>query len=138
MFALNAAMLVVALIGFGSVLASLIGLPLWLWATLLFAADVALLARERLEGTIASAVAIGAINIALIVALSAIAIAHAEGSNFDHVNVPLLDGRPLDSGVLGLVFGVVLLAFFGHTSAANSAKVVLERDPSGRALLSGT
>ncbi len=136
-FALNAAMLVVALIGFGSVLASLIGLPLWLWATLLFAVDLALLARERLEGTIASAVAIGSINIALIVALSAIAIGHTQGSNFDHVNVPLLDGRPVDTDVLALVFGVVLLAFFGHTSAANSAKVVLERDPSGRALLLG-
>lgn len=136
-FALNAAMLMVALIGFGSVLASLVGLPLWLWATVLFAANLALLGRERLDATIASAVVVGAANIVLIFALSGIALGHARASNFEQVNVPLLDGRPVDTGVLGLVFGVVLLAFFGHTSAANSAKVVLERDPSGRALLRG-
>jgi amino acid permease len=136
-FALNAAMLVVTLIGFGSVLASLVGLPLWVWASALFAADLALLARERLDGTIASAVIVGAVNIGLILALSGIALGHARAGNFDHVNVPLLDGRPVDTDVLALVFGVVLLAFFGHTSAANSAKVVLERDPSGRALLLG-
>ncbi|HEX6654007.1 MAG TPA: aromatic amino acid transport family protein [Thermoleophilaceae bacterium] len=136
-FALNAAMFVVALIGFGSVLASLIGLPLWLWATILFAADLALLARERLEATIASAVVVGVINIVLILALAVIALGQAKAANFDHVNVPLLDGRPVDTEVLALVFGVLLLAFFGHTSAANSAKIVLERDPSGRALLRG-
>jgi amino acid permease len=136
-FALNAATLVVALIGFGSVLAAVVGLPLWLWVAVLFAANLALLARERLDGTIASAVLVGAVNIALIVALSAIALGLAQASNFDQVNVPLLDGRPVDVEILALVFGVVLFAFFGHTSAANSAKLVLERDPSGRALVRG-
>jgi amino acid permease len=136
-FALNATLLMVALIGFGSVLSSLVGLPIWLWAAVLFAVDLALLARERLDGTIASAVLVGAVNIALVLALSVIALGHARASNFDHVTVPLLDGRPVETDVLALVFGVVLLAFFGHTSAANSAKVVLERDPSGRALLRG-
>lgn len=135
--ALNAAMLMVALIGFGAVLSSIVGLPLWLWATALFAVNLLLLARERLDATIASAVVVGAINITLIVALCAIALTYAQGANFDHVNVPLLDGRPVDTSVLALVFGVALLAFFGHTSAANSAQVVLERDPSGRALVRG-
>jgi amino acid permease len=136
-FVLNAAMLIVALIGFGAVLGSLIGLPLWLWASVLFVADLALLARERLDGTIASAVVVGAVNIGLILALSAVALAHAQSANFNYVHVPVLDGRPVHTGVLALVFGVVLLAFFGHTSAANSAKVVLARDPSGRALMWG-
>jgi transmembrane amino acid transporter len=77
-FVLNAAMLIVALIGFGAVLGSLVGLPLWLWATVLFLADLALLARERLDGTIASAVVVGAVNIALILALSAVALAQLQ------------------------------------------------------------
>jgi amino acid transporter len=135
--ALNAAMLIVALIGFGSVLSSVLGLPLWLWATALFAVNLVLLVRERLDATIASAVVVGAVNVVLILALCGIALGNARRENFDQVNVPLLDGRPVDAGVLALVFGVVLLAFFGHTSAANSAKVVLERDPTGRALLRG-
>ena len=46
-----------------------IGLPLWMWATALFAANLALLARERLDATIASAVVVGAVNIVLILAL---------------------------------------------------------------------
>jgi hypothetical protein len=119
------------------VLASVVGLPLWVWVVALFAANLALLARERLDGTIASAVLVGAVNVALILALSAIALGLVRASNFEQVNVPLLDGRPVDTEILALVFGVVLFAFFGHTSAANSAKLVLERDPSGRALLRG-
>jgi amino acid permease len=137
LFALNGAVLLVALIGFGSVLESTTGLPVWLWASLLFAGNLWLLRRERMDATIASALVIGAVNIVLIVALSAVALTHLRGGNFEQVNVPLLDGRPVDTDVLVLIFGVVLLAFFGHTSAANSAKVVLERDPTGRALLWG-
>lgn len=137
LFALNGAVLLVALIGFGSVLESTTGLPVWLWASLLFAGNLWLLRRERMDATIASALVIGAVNIALIVALSAVALPHLRGENFDQVNVPLFDGRPVDTNVLVLIFGVVLLAFFAHTSAANSAKVVLERDPTGRALLWG-
>src|SRR3712207_4498854 len=69
--------------------------------------------------------------------MSAIALTHAKSEPFEQVNVPVLDGRPVDEGVIVLIFGVVMSAFFGHTSAANAAKVVLERDPSGRALLRG-
>ncbi len=137
LFALNGAVLLVTLIGFGSVLESTTGVPVLAWAALLFAGNLWLLRRDRMDATIASALVIGAVNIVLIVALSAIALTYARSGNFDRVNVPLLDGRPVDTDVLVLIFGVVMLAFFGHTSAANSAKVVLERDPTGRALLWG-
>jgi amino acid permease len=136
-FALNATVLLVALVGFGAVLEGSTGVPLAVWACILFAGNLFYLRREGLDATVASALVIGAVNIGLIVALSAIGLAHLDAGNFDRVNVPLLDGRPVDTEVLVLIFGVVLLAFFGHTSAANSAKVVLERDPTGRALLWG-
>jgi hypothetical protein len=61
--------------------------------------------------------------------MSAVALGHQRAENFSRVNVPVLDWRPVDTGVLVLIFGVVLLAYFGHMSAANAAKVVLERDP---------
>ena len=35
------------------------------------------------------------------------------------------------------IFGVALVAYFGHTSAGHAAKVVLAKDPSGRHLLAG-
>jgi amino acid permease len=136
-FVLNATVLLVALVGFGSVLSALVGLPIWFWTAGLFAINLLLLGREHLDGTIASAMVIGAVNIVLIVALCGIALAHAESANFQEVRVPLLDGRPVDTSILALIFGVVMLAFFGHTSAANAAKVVLARDPSGRALVRG-
>ena len=137
LFALNGAVLLVTLIGFGTVLEATTGVPVWVFASILFAANLWLLRRERMDATIASALVIGAINILLIVVLSGLALTHLHGANFEQVNVPVLDGRPVDTEVLALIFGVVLLAFFGHTSAANSAKVVLERDPTGRALLWG-
>jgi amino acid permease len=137
LFALNAAVLLVTLIGFGTVLESATGVAGIVWTTALFAVNVELLRRERLDATVASALVIGVVNIVLILALAGIAALHLRAGNFEQVNVPLLDGRPVDTDVLVLIFGVVLLAFFAHTSAANSAKVVLERDPSGRALLLG-
>jgi amino acid permease len=137
LFALNAAVLPVMLIGFGMILESATGIAAAVWATLLFAVNLELLRRERLDATIASALIIGAVNVGLILALAVVALLHLQSGNFEQVNVPLLDGRPVDTEVLALIFGVVLLAFFGHTSAANGAKVVLERDPSGRALLTG-
>ena len=137
LFALNATVFLVALVGFGAVLEGTTGVPLAVWACVLFAGNLVYLRREGLDATVASALVVGAVNVALIVALSAIGLAHLRPGNFDHVNVPLLDGRPVDTGVLVLIFGVVLLAFFGHTSAANSAKVVLARDPTGRSLLWG-
>jgi amino acid permease len=137
LFALNGAVLPVTLIGFGTILESATGVGAVVWAAVLFAVNLELLRRERMDATIASALVIGAVNIGLILALAAVALLHLQPGNFEQVNVPLLDGRPVDTEVLALIFGVVLLAFFGHTSAANSAKVVLERDPSGRALLWG-
>ncbi len=137
-FALQGAVLLVTLIGFGAVLESSTGVPPWLWATVLFTANLWLLRREHMDATVASALVIGAVNIVLLLALSALALTHLRSGNFEQVNVPLLDGRPVDTDVLVLIFGVVLLAFFGHTAATSSAKVVLPRDPSGRALLLGT
>jgi amino acid permease len=37
-----------------------------------------------------------------------------------------------------LVFGIVLVSYFGHLSVSNCAQTVLKRDPSGRSLKRGT
>ena len=107
-------------------------------STVLFAVNLWLLARERLDATIASALVVGAVNIVLILALSAHRAqprARRELRPGQGAAARRSPGR--HARCSALIFGVVLLAFFGHTSAANSAKVVLERDPSGRALLRG-
>jgi hypothetical protein len=73
----------------------------------------------------------------LVVAITLIAALHVDPQNLAYTSVPLLNGRPIDGALVGLVFGVVLVAFFAHTAPANAAKMVLALDPSGRALLWG-
>jgi hypothetical protein len=58
-------------------------------------------------------------------------------ANLGYVNLPILNGQPFDPLIVQLVFGVVIVSFFGHTSAANASKLILGRDPSGRSLLWG-
>ncbi len=112
-------------------------IPAPVWAALLFFIGLYLLRRETLNATIASALVIGAINIGLILILSVLAFTRLQPANLSYVNVPFLSGRPFEPSILQLIFGVVLLAYFGHLSVSNCARVVLHRDPSARALIWG-
>jgi hypothetical protein len=127
----------VYLLGFASVLTGATGIPLGAWIALLFVINVVVLRKETLDDTIASATVIGTVNLLLVVAITAIAALHVDPRNLAYANVPLLNGQPIDGPLVGLVFGVVLVAFFAHTAPANAAKMVLTLDPSGRSLLWG-
>ena len=70
-----------------------------------------------------------------IIAICAIGLSHLDPANF--AGSSLGGGLALDAGLLQLVFGVVLVAYFGHTSAGNAAKLILREDMTGRALLGG-
>jgi hypothetical protein len=125
-------------IGFSTTLADATRIiPAPVWAALLFFIGLYLLRRETLNATIASALVIGAINIGLILILSVLAFSRLQPANLSYVNVPFLGGRPFEPSILQLIFGVVLLAYFGHLSVGNCARVVLHRDPSARALIWG-
>jgi hypothetical protein len=80
---------------------------------------------------------VGAVNIVLVMVLAVLASTHLQMDNLLHVNVPLLSGRPFEPRVLQLIFGVVLAAYFGHTSVTLCGRLVLRRDPSGRSLMRG-
>jgi hypothetical protein len=90
-----------------------------------------------LNATIASALVVGAINIVILLALSALALTRFQLANLTRVDLPLFNGRPADPSILGVIFGVILTAYFGHLSVGNCARVVLRRDPSGRSLIWG-
>ena len=124
-------------IGVATTLADTTGGPAMLWAALLFVTGFYFLKRESLDATIASALVIGAVNITLILIISFLTLPHVRLENLQFVNVPLPTGQPQDTSILALIFGVVLAGYFGHTSAANAAKVVLQRDPTGKALIWG-
>jgi len=125
-------------IGLSTTLADATGVPAPAWVALLFFVGLCLLRRETLNATVASALVIGAVNIGLILILSLLAFAHMERANLSYMNVPLVDGRPFEPSILRLIFGVILLAYFGHLSVSNCARDVLRRDPSSRSLIWGT
>ncbi len=124
-------------LGFGSVLAGATGIPMGIWIAALFAINVFMLRNETLDDTIASAIVIGTASLALVVAITAIALVNVVPANLAYANIPFVSGQPIDASIVGLVFGIILMAFFGHTSAANSAKLLLTVEPSGRSLLWG-
>ena len=134
LFILDAVGFSVALIGFGSTMAGGTGLSVLIWAAALFLVVMAILWRGTLDATVAVAVAVGSINIFLLLLISAIAFANAQPDAF--VTGPKV-GVGFDATLLELIFGVALVSYFGHTSAGHSARVVLARDPSGRHLLAG-
>jgi amino acid permease len=135
------------ILGLGSLLARYIGLaatlrdatriPAEVWAVLLLLVGLYLLRRRSLSATVAAALLVGAVNIGVILMVSLIAVAQVRLSNLTQPIIGSVEALALRPSVLGLVFGVVLLAYFGHTSAGNCARIVLRRDPSGRSLRRG-
>ena len=124
-------------IGFSATLADATGLIAPIWAAVLFAVVLGFIRRQRLDATVASSLVVGMVNIGMIIALAAIALAHADSANLGHAAVPFVGGEPIDSDVVELTLGVVLAAFFGHTSIGNCARVIVRRDSSGRSLITG-
>jgi amino acid permease len=124
--------------GFASTLSAVTGWPEPVWVAVVCAAGLILILRKTLMGTLASALITGAINIAILLLLSAAALRYATLENFLHMNVPLLEGQAFDPSHIKLVFGIVLVSYFGHLSVSNCAQTVLRSDPSGRSLKMGT
>jgi hypothetical protein len=124
-------------IGFSTLLTDATGVATGAWVTLLFAIQLYYLRRGSIAATATSALLVGAVNIALILAICALAFAHVHVSNLGHVELPFVGGTAFDRASLALVFGVVFTAFFGHLSVGNCARVVLAREPSGRTLVHG-
>ncbi len=132
LFALEAASFVVCLVGVGTTIGAATGIPVVLCAAALFAVNVVILWRDSLDVTVALAVALGFVSLSLLVAMSLIAFAHPAAAAA--TSPGLLVGGV---GILELIFGVALGAYFGHTSAGYSAKIVLARDPSGSQFMAG-
>jgi hypothetical protein len=136
LLAINILVLVSFAIGFSLTLAHATGTTPLAWVAVLLAVSLPVLWRGSLEATMATALAIGAANLGLLVAIGTLALFAAASGPPTGVAVGGPPGGTAPS-VLALAFGILISAYFGHTSAANAAKVVLARDPSGRALVLG-
>jgi hypothetical protein len=101
---------------------------------LLFLAGLYFIRRETLDATIVSALLIGAVNIGLILILGLLVFCRL-GSPYLH---SISGGSAFDPSILQLIFGVILLAYFGHMSVSNCAQTVLQRNPDSPSLLWGS
>lgn len=137
LFCLNLLTLVAFYTGIAVSLADVTGVSPMLWTALVFLVAVYYLRRETLNATVASALMVGIVNIIIILVLCALAFPHIRVEYLLSSSLTFSAGDIFQPAMLGLVFGVVLAAYFGHTSAGNAAKVVLRRDPGGKALLWG-
>lgn len=134
---LNVTSLLAYFIGFAQVMSAVTGLPIEPLAGVLFVICLCFLTRGSLSSTVTSALIIGGIDLTLVLILSALALARLQPGNLSPAASPLAGGQLLDPQVLGLIFGVVLLAYCGHESVGNCGRIVLRRDPGGRSLLWG-
>ena len=125
-------------IGFSTTLANATHIPAAAWCALLFLIGLYFLRRETLNATIVSALAIGAINIGLILILSLLVFLSLGSTYMFYANLPFLDGNSFDPSILQLIFGVILLAYFGHMSVSTCARTVLHHDPNSRSLIWGS
>lgn len=134
LFVLNAVLLLVLSIGFGLTIGAATGLPPAVCAAVLFLVVLMIVRRESLDVTVASALVIGGVNLVVLLLISLLAASHIQPGALGAGPMPVR--QDLDA-LLGLALGVVVASYFGHSSAANAAKIVLARDPTGRALLWG-
>ena len=124
-------------IGISISLADITHLSPVLWSALLFFGAVYFLRSESLNATIASALVIGMINILIVLILCLITLPQIQIANLRSGSPLFAGGKLFNPVILQLIFGVVLYAYSGYTSAGNAAKVVLRRDPGGSALIWG-
>lgn len=137
LFALITLVLLAFYIGFATTIAAPTGIPAAVWVAALFATGLYYVTRGSINATVTSSLVVGAVNLSLIFILMLLAAPHIKLANLLYVNIPFVGGRPFDPSLLELIFGVVLAGYFGHLSVPNSARTVLQRDPSGGSLVRG-
>ena len=124
-------------VGISSTLADMTGVPDAGWLMLVFGATGLIIARGSMNASVASAIGIGGVNIVLLFILTTLGFLHLQPGNLSYMALPGMGGQPWDASLTELVFGTLLIAFFGHTSVGNCSAVVLRQDPGGRSLIRG-
>lgn len=129
--------LIIFYLGFADTFEGATGWPSALWIFVLFAVGLYFLSRKSLNSTVASTLAVTALNVSLLIIIPLFALPYVQPANLAYVNVPFLGGRPFDPTALRLILGVMLSNYFSHLLVANYGRVVLRRDPSARSWIWG-
>jgi amino acid permease len=131
-------LLLVPILGLALTLTSLIGFrPEW-WAGLLLLLILRRLYQQENHFSVTALTALGAINLGLLLILSLIAISHRHPAHLSLIAAASLGPAALSPTKFGMGLGVFFCCYTGHLSVLQGARVILPRDPDGRALISGT
>ncbi len=124
-------------IGIATTLADLTGLPAVIWVVTVFLIGAVVLAHGSLKLPLGAMLLLGAAQILLLLALTAIALTHL---HLQYILVTPLasNGQRLDMTRFG-AFGVIYLAYTAqHKLITQVAGNILPRDPDARSLVRGT
>ena len=125
-------------IGMAITMVTFTRVPVEVWIAILVVIELYLLSRETLKATMTVVVLLAGISVALLVPIGLAAFNYTRAENLFHGNLPFFGGESFDPLILQLIFGVILLLYFGHLHVVHCAKVVLPRDPSARSLIQGS
>lgn len=124
-----------AVVAVAVTLAAVAPVSVAVWAAVFCTIIILLLARGSLRFSIGVLVVIAAVALVLMIATMALTVAHGRLAYVTTFQLPI---RDLSPGSVVNTLGVVLMLYFGDAFVVSNAKVILPRDPSGRALIWGS
>lgn len=128
--------LIVFYLGIATTLAALTGIAASLWVIIAFGVGIFFLSRGSLNATIAFSIIVGLLNIGLVILLSMLPLTQIDVSRLTAMRLPI--GENFNMGIIELVFGMMLTAYYNHLLIGNYAKVALRRDPTSRSFVNGS
>jgi amino acid permease len=131
-------LLLVPILSLALTLTTLIGLRPECWAGLLLLLILYRLYQQENHFSVTALVALGAINLGLLLILSLMAFSHLHAAHLSLIAAASLRPSALSTMKIGVGLGVFFCCYTGHLSVLQGARVTLPRDPDGRALISGT
>ncbi|PYN97738.1 MAG: hypothetical protein DMD91_16725 [Candidatus Rokuibacteriota bacterium] len=105
------------------------------WTAVLFAAGIWLLARGSISLSLTLLLALAIVIITLMLAIIALTLGHFR---LEHLLRPSTLVTTERQHFLGNTIGIILMGYFAEAFVVQCAKVVLPREPSGRALIWGS
>ena len=116
-------------------LAKFTEVPAVAWTAVLFAAGIWLLARGSTSLSLTLLLALAIVIITLMLAIVAVTLGHFRLEYLVRASPPARSGS---EHYLANTIGIVLMGYFAEAFVVQCAKVVLPREPSGRALIWGS
>ena len=130
-------LLLIFYLGISSTLEGSTGLPAEVWLFILFGVGLYFLSRGSLNVTVAFSFLITIINTVLLLIIGMLALGRLNMDYLTYTNLPFLNGESFNPALYGSLIGVIMGLFSAHMMVGVFGKMILERDPSGRALVRG-